>query len=207
MNIINSIKIKHPNLFEYLKADEIHPHDHFMARTFLRLFPKKVTPNEITMFRIIATPVVFYLVLKGYYIWGIISFLLVAFTDAIDGSMARTQHRVTRFGMMFDPMADKLLIGSMVLILVFKYFNFWLGLSILCLEIAFILSALISTYKFKNVLMANLWGKIKMILQVLAVFATLLALLLEMPYLLTIASWIFGLAVGFAVVSLFAHGI
>ena len=75
------------------------------------------------------------------------------------------------------------------------------------LEIVFISAAFVARYKFKTIRMANLWAKLKMILQVLAVFATLLALLLDFPIFLTIAAWLFGLAIGFAVISLFAHGI
>ncbi len=207
MGRINYFIKKHPDLFNYLPADEVHPHDHWMARTFLKLFPKSVTPNRVTAFRVLATPAVFFIILYGHYKVGVLLFIIVAFTDAIDGSMARTRDQVTRFGMMFDPLADKLLIGSMVLLLVFKYFNFWLGFVILGLEIVFIIVAFIASYKFKTVKMANLWGKTKMILQVLAVCLTLFALVWEIPYLLTVAAWVFGLAIGFAVVSLFAQGI
>ena len=199
---------KHPDLFDYLPADEVHPHDYWLARTFLKLLPKNIfTPNRVTAFRVLTTPIVFLTILYGHYKIGVLCFVLVAFTDAIDGSMARTRNQITRFGMMFDPLADKLLIGSMVLILVFKYFNFWLGFVILGLEIVFIITALIASHKFKKVKMANSWGKIKMILQVFAVCLTLLALVWQIPYLLTVAAWIFGLAIGVAIVSLFARGI
>mgnify|MGYP000927209908 CR=1 FL=1 len=197
---------RYPDLFVYRPSDVIHPHDYFVARYFLRYLPNSVTPNRLTMFRILATPLVFYLILLDHYIAGMISFILVAATDALDGSMARTQNKVTQFGMMFDPVADKLLIGSLVLILVFR-FNFWLGFSVLCMEAAILMSALVARFKFKTVRMANLWGKIKMILQVLAVFITLLALIFDQPILITIASGIFGVAVGFALLSLFFHGI
>jgi phosphatidylglycerophosphate synthase len=114
---------------------------------------------------------------------------------------------VTRFGMLFDPLADKLLIGSMVLLLVFNYYPFWLGMTIIAIEIIFIIFALVAKYKFKTVRMANIWGKVKMILQVLAVFITLLALLLELPVLFNVAMWVFGAAIGLAIVSLFSHGV
>ena len=199
---------KHPDLFEYLPAPGTHPHDQLMKKWILRFFPSKYfTPNRITMFRIIMTPVVFFLILYDKYQIGVSLFLLTAFTDAIDGSMARTRNQITKFGMLFDPLADKLLICSMVLLLVFRYFNLWLGVAILGIEIVFIIGATIAKVKFRTVKMANLWGKIKMLLQVLAVFVTLLALLLDFPILLTVAAWIFGLAIGFAVLSLFTHGI
>lgn len=207
MGRINYFVSKHPDLFTYLPSVVVHPHDLFLYRTMLQFLPVSVTPNRITAFRIIMTPVVFLLVLFGWYQIGIISFLLVAFTDALDGSLARTQNKITKFGMLFDPLADKFLIGSMVLLLVFQNFNFWLGFTVLGIEIIFIMTALVAKYRFKTIRMANIWGKTKMLCQVSAVFVTLLALVLHFPLFFTIAAWLFGLAIGFALVSLFAHGV
>ncbi len=200
-------KRKHHDLFTYQQASQIHPHDRFLERTVLRFLPSSLTPNRLTFFRLLTTPIVFFLILYGYLELGVVAFLIVAFTDALDGSLARTRHMVTKFGMLFDPLADKLLIGSMVLLLVFEHFNLWLGVAILGIEIIFIMSALVAKARFATVRAANVWGKTKMILQVLAVFLTLTALLIGSPVLLTIASGIFGLAVGFALVSLFSFGI
>jgi CDP-diacylglycerol--glycerol-3-phosphate 3-phosphatidyltransferase len=207
MGIINKIREMEPEMFEYLPAKEIFPHDNLMRLTVLRLIPARLTPNKITLFRIIFTPAVIFLITFGHLYTGVIAFLLVAFTDVIDGSLARTKNMVTRFGMLFDPLADKLLIGSMVLLLVFNYYPFWLGMTIIAIEIIFIIFALVAKYKFKTVRMANIWGKVKMILQVLAVFITLLALLLELPVLFNVAMWVFGAAIGLAIVSLFSHGV
>lgn len=206
MNIISRFATRHPDLFIPMKADAVHPHDHFIDWLVLRFLPQGVTPNQVTALRVAFTPLVFLLIISEQYLFGTILFVLVAFTDAMDGSLARTRHHITRFGILFDPLADKLLIGSLVLVLVFRYFPVWLGVAILGLEIVFILSALIAKFKFKSIRMANVWGKIKMILQVVAVFVTLLALLLGFPYLFTVAAWLFGLAIGFAIVSLFSHG-
>lgn len=207
MGLINRFKQNNKDLFEYLPSDEIHAHDQFLARTFLRFCPEWCTPNRISFFRVLATPIVFLMILYGHYETGVIAFILVAFTDALDGSLARTKHKITRLGMMLDPLADKLLIGSMVLLLVFKYLNFWLGIAVLGLEITFIVAAYIARVKFKTVRMANLWGKIKMVLQVLAVFSILIALVFDNPLFLTIATGILGLSIGFALVSLFRRGL
>ena len=207
MAFYKSFKDKYPKLFTYQKSDEIHLHDHLVASIFIRWMPKWITPNRLSFFRIIATPVVFSIVLFSYYKLGVLLFLLVAFTDVLDGSMARTRHQITKFGMLLDPLADKLLIGSMVLLLVFRYLHFWLAFSVLGMEIVFIVAAVVAEVKFKTIKMANLWGKIKMNLQVIAVCTILMALLLDFPVLLTVSAWIFGLALGFAVVSLFRHGV
>ncbi|PIR78730.1 MAG: hypothetical protein COU28_00060 [Candidatus Magasanikbacteria bacterium CG10_big_fil_rev_8_21_14_0_10_36_16] len=207
MSFIKDFKERNADLFEYLPATEVHPHDHFLNMIILRFFPKSLTPNKISIFRILATPFVFMLIFLGYYNIGVICFVLVAFTDALDGSLARTQDKITKFGMLLDPLADKLLIGSMVLLLVFKYLEFWLGIVVLGMEIIFISTAYVYRVKFKTVRMANLWGKIKMFLQVLAICSVLIALVFENQTFLNMANVILGLSVGFALVSLFRHGI
>ncbi len=170
MRIINTIKKNNSQMFTYLPATEVHPHDRFLNHSVLRFFPASITPNRLTAFRIFLTPIVFLLTLYGRYRTGFFLFIVAATTDALDGSMARTQNKITRFGMLFDPLADKLLIGSMVLILVFRYFNDLLGVAILGLEIIIITSALVAKIKFKSEIMANRWGKIKMLLHVVAMF-------------------------------------
>ena len=195
------------DLFTFLPADKINLHDRFLARTFLKLLPKSITPNQITIFRLLVTPLVFWLIYQENYLVGIVTFLLAAFTDALDGSLARTQNKITKFGMLFDPLADKILIGSMVILLVFRFLNPWLGVAIIAIEIIFVISAFIFKYSLKKTPTANIWGKIKMVLQVIAVFLILLGLLLDYPLLLTISSGVFGLVLGFALISLFSFGI
>jgi CDP-diacylglycerol--glycerol-3-phosphate 3-phosphatidyltransferase len=207
MSRIQQFIRQHPDLFVYQASPETLLHDRLLARTVLRLLPPSVTPNRITLFRVLITPIVFLLVLFDRYHIGIAAFLLAAVTDMLDGSLARTRNQITNFGKLFDPLADKLLIGSMVLILVFRNFPLWLGVATLGIEVVFIIAASIAKYQFKTVRAANMWGKIKMILQVLAVFLTLAGLVFQAPYLLSIAAWVFGLALGFAFASLFAHGV
>jgi CDP-diacylglycerol---glycerol-3-phosphate 3-phosphatidyltransferase len=205
--IINKVKKTEPTLFAYQAAEHVHPHDRFLTWTILRWLPRWITPNILTMSRVFLTPIVFWLLLEENYRAGVLLFLFAALTDALDGSLARTKNKITNFGILADPLADKFLVGSAVLLLVFRYFNFWLGVAILGIEIIIILSALILKIKFKTVRMANLWGKIKMISQVIAVSLTMIALLLDFPFLLTVAAGIFGVAIGFAILSLFTHGI
>ena len=197
----------HPDLFTYLPAHKVHPHDKVVDWLLLRWLPENITPNRLTVLRIILTPLVFWLILNEYYRIGSVVFLIAATTDLMDGSLARLKNQITNFGVLFDPLADKLLIGSMVLLLVFKYFNPWLGLTILGIEILFIILALVYRAKFKTVHMANLWGKIKMVLQVLATFTVLFALVFNIPDFFTVAAWLFMLAIAFAIIGLFQHGV
>src|SRR6185369_2656977 len=99
---------------------KIHPHDHLLDRTLLRFIPESVRPNHVTILRILLTPVVFWVLWKQWYGLGTALFLLTGFTDMIDGSMARTRGQVTPWGKIWDPVADKILIGSVIVLLLFR---------------------------------------------------------------------------------------
>ena len=94
--------------------------DRFFAATLLRLLPRFISPNRITIFRFISIPFILFLLLSGYNLAGTILFVISALSDALDGALARTKHRITKWGIVADPIADKLLIGSVALLVVGK---------------------------------------------------------------------------------------
>ena len=187
-------------------AERIFWHDRVLARSVLVLIPKRVTPNMVTVFRFAATPIVALLVLYQRYYIGLIAFLIVAFTDAMDGAMARTRNQITEWGKVYDPLADKILIGSMVFIIVLKYIDFWTAMIIIALEIVIIFTAWLRLRK-GTIIQANVWGKIKMGLQVLGVSILLISIIFNWAALLPFASGTLYLAIAFAVVSLLTYGI
>ncbi|MBU4375451.1 CDP-alcohol phosphatidyltransferase family protein [Patescibacteria group bacterium] len=187
-------------------AEEIYWHDRILAKTVLKFFPKFIIPNHITVFRFLATPVVAALMFYEHYYIGLFAFLLVAFTDALDGSMARTRNQITEWGKIYDPLADKILIASMVFIIVLRYIDFWTAIIIIGLEIIIIFTAWVRKSNGKSV-QANWWGKIKMCLQVLGVVILLLSIVFDWAALLPFASGVLYLAIAFAIVSLLTYGI
>ena len=185
---------------------KIYPHDRLLDRTVLWLIPPAVTPNQITIFRILLTPVVLVLLWRQDYILGILLFLFVAFTDAVDGSLARTRDQVTSWGMIWDPVADKLLIGSVVALLLFRAFPEELIVVIFGLEAAF----LVGGYYRKRqglIVSANWFGKFKMICQVLGVTLFLAFLKTGFAPLAALSYGVFVIAALLALGSLFKHGL
>ena len=77
------------------------------------MISKKYIPNIITSIRIILTPIFVYFILgdiaHGKLIAGVI-FFIASLSDAIDGKIARKFGVVTKFGIYFDPLADKFLV-------------------------------------------------------------------------------------------------
>lgn len=185
---------------------KLHPHDKIMAKFILPFIPEKWAPNYFTIARFILTPFVVLLVFYERFYFGISLFLITAFTDTIDGSLARTRHKITNWGKIYDPLADKLLIGSLVYILVSKYIDLYAALIIIGLELLLIFSGI---WRIKNHIevQANLWGKIKMNFQFLGTLFLLIALPNQRHFLISISAAAFYLAIAFSVISLFTEGI
>ncbi|MEI7513143.1 MAG: CDP-alcohol phosphatidyltransferase family protein [bacterium] len=180
--------------------------DRLIANTVLPFVPRTVRPNAVTVFRFICIPFVIYFFLTESYLWGTIIFVLAAFSDALDGAMARVRHQITSDGKFFDPLADKLLIGSASIILISRYISWQLALLIILLELMIISIALYKKRTMKHVVIqAKLSGKIKMVLQCAGIILLLFFILTKMPILLTISTITLWLAIGFAVISMFAY--
>lgn len=163
-------------------------------------------PNHVTMFRFLTTPFVVWLIATEQYAVGIPVFLLVALTDAIDGAMARMRHQITRWGTIYDPVADKLLVGSLIVVVVLNEINPFVGIALLILEVIFIIAGY-ERLRRGIVTPANIWGKIKMCLEVTGLTLLMIAVASGMDTFLHISIGSFVLALAFALVSLVTHGI
>lgn len=187
------------------KDIKLAPYDKFVQKTLLWMFPARfVRPNHITVVRFVLSPLVFWFFWQQQYVAGLITFLLVSLTDAIDGSMARTRRQITIWGTIYDGVADKILITGSVLILVIQHLSFRLAMLIVGIEV---LTAVVALYlKARGVIRsANLWGKIKMNLQVVAVALLLIQMIWKIPEFTRVSYDVFVASIIFAVVSIFAH--
>jgi CDP-diacylglycerol--glycerol-3-phosphate 3-phosphatidyltransferase len=178
--------------------------DDFLKYTLLRLIPQSVTPNAVTTVRFICVPIVIYLLLSENYAWGAVVFALAALTDALDGAMARTRHQITHWGKVADPLADKLLISSTAILLVTHFIDVEIAAFIVGIELLLIARAIYRHMSGQNV-GANAMGKIKMVIQSVALIILFLYAIVGIPFYLTLATWGLFLAIFFAVVSLFTE--
>lgn len=81
-------------------------------------------PNLLTRFRIWLIPAIiatFFLSNPAWAWVGVVLFCLAGITDFFDGYLARHLNQVSRFGRVLDPIADKLLIGAMLLAMAFTH--------------------------------------------------------------------------------------
>lgn len=185
---------------------KLFPHDPVFAKLVIPFIPSAVTPNMITILRFILTPFVLWFLVREQWSIGVPLFIFTAFTDAMDGSLARLRRQITPWGTFFDPIADKLLIGSVMLVFVTKYLGSSLALVVLGLEVLIILGGFWRR-SHGVVTSANIFGKTKMCLQVVGVTALLFDVWIGIPAFFLVAVVAFSLAIAFAFVSLLTYGL
>jgi CDP-diacylglycerol--glycerol-3-phosphate 3-phosphatidyltransferase len=166
--------------------------------------PQWVKPNHITVARIFLTPAVIYFLFIENYAVGVPFFLFVALTDALDGSMARVRRQITEWGIMYDPLADKLLIGSVLFVIVLHHINFLLGIALLVVEVGMIIGGWVRKRRGK-IEQANVWGKIKMVAEVCGISLLLIALWLNVNLLVDLSTGTLAVALVVAIVSILSR--
>ncbi|MGM0482882.1 MAG: CDP-alcohol phosphatidyltransferase family protein [Patescibacteria group bacterium] len=174
--------------------------DKLLDKLFLWLIPSYIKPNHLTAFRYLTVPIIFYFLLNNLYLSVLFLFLLSAFTDALDGALARTRNQITSWGKLHDPLADKLLIGVVGVILITEYIGIEIIFMILILELLTIVAA-VSLYDPKDNPGARLPGKVKMFCQSFGLISLLVfAITGAIPFLIT-ATLLLYLAILFSVIN------
>lgn len=97
-------------------------------------------PNLLTLLRILSIPWVVYLLYgsasKWDHLWAAILFGLAFWTDFFDGLLARRMKTITRIGKIMDPMADKLMVITALILLVhLGYVDALLAIILICREV------------------------------------------------------------------------
>lgn len=179
--------------------------DKILEKTLLLLIPQWVTPNIVSWLRFFSVPFIGYFLWTESYTIALPLFFISAFSDAVDGSLARTRNLVSNFGKMFDPLADKLLIATAAIVLIPRYLDWGIVIAIVAIELTLISSAYVQTRYYGKIIQAENTGKIKMILQSLGIGALLLYALFGIGLLLTLALYLFFGAIFFALLSLVVY--
>lgn len=136
--------------------------------------------NKLTIFRIILVPVmiiVTFFNIPGEFLgisttaWILnIIFIIASITDKLDGYIARSRNQITTFGKFLDPIADKILVITAMIILVeMGKVPAWIPTIIVFRE--FIVSGyrLVAVEKGGQVIAASIWGKLKTVTQMIAI--------------------------------------
>ena len=134
------------------------------------------TPNKLTLIRILMVPLFIWCLYMNFNIVAIAVFVLAAFTDYLDGHLARKHGLVTTFGKLMDPLADKILtISALVCFLELdvRFLTAWMVVIIIARELIVTGIRLIALDENK-VIAASWWGKSKTVSQIVAIIALML---------------------------------
>lgn len=148
-------------------------------------------PNKLSILRIIMIPffVACYFVPLAYMpLVAVGIFILAAFTDFLDGHIARKYNLVSDLGKLLDPIADKMLVTAALFVVVSTNpLGSWYGILLACcsaliLARELLISAVRQIATTKGiVIQANIWGKIKTVVQMVA-----------LPLLIVLQCWQYG---------------
>lgn len=139
--------------------------------------PLKFLPNLLSLLRLILVIPFVYFFFNLQFSFAIIIFLVAALTDALDGWLARLWNCQTRFGLLIDPIADKILIVACVLLLGYhQLIPHWLVVLILSRDVSITLGAAVSIYIFKDArpLRPSLLSKLNTVMQMLMIMICML---------------------------------
>lgn len=154
-------------------------------------------PNKLTVLRLILTPILVFLLLLrfGYtdsnvvlrsgflsilssgilYLSTVILFIFISLTDFFDGYIARRDNLVTNFGKLMDPIADKIFVFSILIVLVrYNLLSVWFVLILLSREFVVVAIRTLIVENGGEIVAASNVAKLKTATQMLAILFIIL---------------------------------
>ncbi|MDD2647993.1 MAG: CDP-diacylglycerol--glycerol-3-phosphate 3-phosphatidyltransferase [Eubacteriales bacterium] len=129
-------------------------------------------PNALTIMRIILIPVYLILFNMGLDKWALAVFLIASFTDYLDGYIARKNGLITNFGKLMDPLADKIMVLTVLITLTLRgWANPWLVGIVLFKELLMVCGALL-LLRGEKVIASKMAGKAATVAFMLAIVLT-----------------------------------
>lgn len=168
-----------------------------------RVNPLRAAPNLLTFLRICLAPFLVAAILENQFKMGFILFLAAGVTDALDGLVARALKQRTVLGEYLDPVADKLLLSTLFLVLLHQGLMpvrvtvLVFGRDLCILLVSAILYAVAGRRDFQP----SAFGKINTLAQVLAVAVVILHQLTQAPWVVALRSIALWATMIFTVVS------
>lgn len=147
-------------------------------------------PNKLTVFRMVLVPTILAVALlgeDGIVTWDILGsqlslmhliclvlFIVASLTDLFDGKLARKHNLVTTFGKFMDPIADKMLVNTMLVLLAY-----WRMVPVICVVLMIMRDLIVDAIRLlaaekQVVVAAGPLGKLKTVMQMTAIIIVLL---------------------------------
>lgn len=141
-------------------------------------------PNQITLLRFILIPFVIIAVFDGHWPLALGLLVISGLSDALDGLLARVLHQQTMLGQYLDPIADKMLLSSLFLVLSFvKKIPWKYTVVVLTRDMGLVATAVVlyATVGFRD-FRPSIFGKLNTVCQIAAIFFVVLAQVVHAPW-------------------------
>jgi len=141
-------------------------------------------PNILTVSRFVLIPAFLYVVFhkpgsNSGLLWGMLIFIIAGATDLLDGFLARRYNMVTTWGKLMDPLADKMMLMTVLISLWFKeLIPSFVVIVVIVKEVLLIIGAAFLYKSKRMVVQANTYGKVASSVFFLAV----VAVIFDLPY-------------------------
>jgi len=147
---------------------------------------KALIPNMITLFRILLTPLFLYFLLSDgqyYMLFALIVFIVASVSDGVDGHVARKYGSVSEFGKFVDPLADKILIISSFIALIFlDIIPLWMVIIVVFRDVTVTAIRMIMIKRGNSIVTANI-AKAKTVFQIVFIYIVIsFKMLLQLPF-------------------------
>jgi len=129
-------------------------------------------PNRLSFIRILFIPIIIIFIStqeEGFILSSCLLFIIAGITDGLDGFMARKLSMTSRFGLYLDPIADKLLVSSVLIALTYyRMVPLWITITLISRE--FVINGLRSFYAMEGTtIYPSIFGKLKTLLQIIGI--------------------------------------
>jgi len=147
---------------------------------------RALIPNMITLFRILLTPLFLYFLLSDgqyYMLFALIVFIVASVSDGVDGHVARKHGFVSEFGKFADPLADKILIISSFIALIFlDIIPLWMVIIVVLRDVTVTAIRMIMIKRGNSIVTANI-AKAKTVFQIVFIYIVIsFKMLLQLPF-------------------------
>lgn len=160
-------------------------------------------PNALTVLRMLLIPAFAWAYFHLTPLIALIIYLAASFTDFLDGYLARRLNQITDFGKLMDPLADKLMLITMLICLAVTRHVMWWVVAVMVVKELFMMIGSVYMLKHEVVVSSNIWGKA-------ATFVFIFALALVFPWhtltvMTAIGHALLYIAVALSVLSMFIY--
>lgn len=160
-------------------------------------------PNQLTLLRLMFIPFVIINVFDGNWRWALGLLIIAGLSDGLDGLLARLLNQQTMLGEYLDPIADKLLLSSLFLVLSFvrkipwKYTIIVFSRDLIIVSTCVVLYATVGMRDFRP----SIFGKASTFCQIAAVFFVVLVQVVSQPWVFMVERFFLYATFVFATIS------